>query len=319
MEFQTYIKIPRASNPVDYNSHILLLGSCFAQNIGVKLKYYQFQTNQNPFGILFHAQAIANLINRAVHKEWYSQEELIHQDGRWHCMDAHSILSHTDKNIVLKNLNQALVETLESLTKASHIIITLGTSWVYRHRNTSKIVANCHKISQSQFAKQLLSVEENTFYLKQLVQRIQKVNPKAEVVVTVSPIRHIKDGLVENMQSKAHLIAAVHVSLSKFKKMYYFPAYELLMDELRDYRFYAEDMIHPSKIAIAYIWEKFSTSWISDSSIPIMKRVASVRSDLLHRPFDIHGEKHQIFVRKLKEKQKELLAIYPFMNFEGTE
>jgi lysophospholipase L1-like esterase len=253
MNFQTIVPLNKETrNSIDYNAKILLLGSCFSENIGDKLNYFKFQTSQNPFGILFHPKAIENLVTNAINEKKYLPEDLIFQNELWHSFDAHSSLSTTDKNELLANLNSAIIATNKKLKEATHIIITLGTSWVYRFIETDVIVANCHKIPQKKFLKTLLSVDEITKSLKTTISHLKSVNKNIHILFTVSPVRHLKDGFIENMQSKSHLITAIH-SIMKTKNSSYFPSYEIMMDELRDYRFYAEDMIHPNKTAINYI------------------------------------------------------------------
>ncbi|MGK0457881.1 MAG: lysophospholipase L1-like esterase, partial [Polaribacter sp.] len=278
MKLQTNISIKQqADNLIDYHSKILLLGSCFSENIGNKLSYYKFQSKQNPFGILFHPKAIENLISRAIKEELYTEKELTFNNERWHCLDAHSSLSAADKNVLLKNLNSALIHTKKQLKEATHVFITLGTSWVYRYSETNAIVANCHKIPQKEFSKELLSVAEVSKILEQCIALLKSINKTVSVTFTVSPVRHLKDGFIENTRSKAHLIAAIHTVINSENNTYYFPSYEIVMDELREYRFYNEDMLHPNTTAINYIWEKFVFSWFSREAQDTMQEVETVQ------------------------------------------
>ena len=264
MKLQTQIPIKKQQhNQIDYTSKLFLVGSCFSENIGNKLNYFKFQATQNPFGILFHPKSIETFITNAINKKVYSESDLVFQNERWHCFDAHSSLSSSDKNELLENLNSAIVSTNNKLKKTSHIIITLGTAWVYRFIETDEIVANCHKIPQKKFLKELLTVDEITESLEAIIALLKSINRDVNIIFTVSPVRHLKDGFIENTQSKAHLIAGIHNTINAPKNINYFPSYELMMDELRDYRFYAEDMIHPNTTAINYIWEKFTDTWFS--------------------------------------------------------
>ena len=263
MKLQTKIPLKKETqNLIDYQSNILLLGSCFSENIGDKLSYFKFQSTQNPFGILFHPKAIENLISNTSNKKVYSSDDLTYQNEIWHSFDAHSSLSSASENELLNKLNFATSLTSEKIKEASHIVITLGTSWVYRFIETDTIVANCQKIPQKKFLKELLSVAEISESLAHSLSLIKSMNADASVTFTVSPIRHLKDGFIENTQSKSHLIAAIHTLVNK-QNVSYFPSYEIMMDELRDYRFYAEDMIHPNNTAINYIWGKFIDTWFS--------------------------------------------------------
>ena len=316
MKLQTNISIKEQDdNLIDYHSKILLLGSCFSENIGNKLSYYKFQSKQNPFGILFHPKAIENLISRAIKDELYTEKELTFNNERWHCLDAHSSISAADKNVLLKNLNSALIHTKKQLKEATHVFITLGTSWVYRYSETNAIVANCHKIPQKEFSKELLSVAEVSKTLEQCVALLKSINKTVSVTFTVSPVRHLKDGFIENTRSKAHLIAAIHTVINSENNTYYFPSYEIVMDELREYRFYNEDMLHPNTTAINYIWEKFVSSWFSREAQDTMQEVETVQRGVSHRPFNEKSEQHQQFLRKLDIKKGNLLLRFPFLKF----
>ena len=319
MELQTKIPLTPSDNPIDYQSKLVLLGSCFVENIGAKLDYFRFQKLQNPFGILFHPLAIANLVERAIEEKAYRQEEVFEQDGIWHCFDAHSDLRSDDPKTLLNLLNQQLDETKAGLETSSHIIITLGTAWVYENNSSGKTVANCHKVPQKQFTKKLLSIAEIEASLQKMISLIQNVNPKAQIILTISPVRHIKDGFVENQRSKAHLITAVHSVLSsraQSRELHYFPSYEIIMDELRDYRFYGTDMVHPNQLAVDYIWEKFKSVWISSKSYAVMDKVDAVQKGLSHRPFNPDSEGHQKFKTSLRAKITYLQERFPFMKFE---
>ena len=315
MKLQTQIPLKKETrNAIDYNSKVLLLGSCFSENIGDKLSYYKFQSLQNPFGILFHPKAIENLITNAINEKEYSEKDLTFQNERWHCFDAHSSLSAADKNELLNNLNSTISSTKKQLEEATHIVITLGTSWVYRFIETDKIVANCHKIPQKKFLKELLSVDEISESLEAILVLLKSINKNIQILFTVSPVRHLKDGFIENTQSKAHLISAIHNILNG-GYAFYFPSYEIMMDELRDYRFYAEDMIHPNKTAINYIWEKFVASWFSEDTLLTMKDVDVIQKGLSHRPFNENSVQHQQFLKNLEVKKETLKVQFTFINF----
>ena len=315
MKLQTKIPLKRKTqNLIDYQSNILLLGSCFSENIGDKLSYFKFQSIQNPFGILFHPKAIENLITNTSNKKVYSSDDLIYQNEIWHSFDAHSSLSSASENELLNKLNVAISLTNKKIKEASHIVITLGTSWVYRYIETDTIVANCHKIPQKKFLKELLSVSEISESLARSISLIKSINSDAAVIFTISPVRHLKDGFIENTQSKSHLIAAIHTLVNK-QDVSYFPSYEIMMDELRDYRFYAEDMIHPNKTAINYIWRKFIDTWFSEETKSIMKEIDEIQKGLLHRPFHEDSKLHQQFLLKLEQKKSSLQERLPFINF----
>ena len=315
MKLQTKIPLKRETqNLIDYKSNLLLLGSCFSENIGDKLSYFKFQSTQNPFGILFHPKAIENLISNTSNKKVYSIDDLTYQNEIWHSFDAHSSLSSASENELLNKLNSAISLTSKKIKEASHIVITLGTSWVYRYIETDTIVANCHKIPQKKFLKELLTITEITESLAHSISLIKSLNSEVSITFTVSPIRHLKDGFIENTQSKSHLIAAIHTLVNK-QNVSYFPSYEIMMDELRDYRFYAEDMIHPNKTAINYIWGKFIDTWFSEETKSTMKEIDEIQKGILHRPFREDSEQHQQFLLKLEHKKSSLQERLPFINF----
>jgi len=307
MNFRTAIQLHKERNQIDYNSKLLLIGSCFSENISKKLNYFKFQTNSNPFGILFNPVAIENLITKAINKEKYTEKDIFYLNERWHCFDAHSDLSSSDKNELLQNLNREITVAHESINNSTHIIITLGTSWVYRFIENDAIVGNCHKVPQKKFLKELLTIDEITASLENMCTLIKDANPSANIIFTVSPVRHLKDGFVENSQSKAHLLTAIHQVVPPLGvRGLYFPSFEIMIDDLRDYRFYANDMIHPNETAINYIWEQFQHVWIDENSTSIMKEVDSIQRGLAHKPFNSNSEQHQQFLTDLNKKIERL-------------
>ena len=316
---QTIVPLNDASKPINYESKLVLLGSCFVENIGNKLEYYKFQATQNPFGILFHPIALETLTRRALEKEHYEVPETFEREGIYYCFDAHSDLRASSEEALLEKLNAALVQIEEGIKRASHIIITLGTAWVYEHLTTNTIVANCHKVPQNEFSKRLLSAERIQSSLESMIAKIREVNPEVQFLFTVSPVRHLKDGFMENQRSKANLITAIHSILSsrvQSRNLSYFPAYEIMMDELRDYRFYAKDMVHPNDLAVDYIWEKFKLSWIDSGSYELMDEVDKIQKALLHRPFNPKSEANTKFQQSLKAKIAYLQERLPFVKFE---
>jgi hypothetical protein len=317
MKLQTNIKLQKQPHhQIDYTSKLMLLGSCFSENIGSKFDYHKFKSDVNPFGILFHPVAIENLITRSINEDFYSDEEIISQNEIYYCFDAHSKLNTFSKVQLLERLNTQLNETLHQIKSASHIIITLGTAWVYRHIAADKIVANCHKIPQKQFLKELLSVEDIVASLERIIALVRIVNPKVNFIFTVSPVRHLKDGFVENNRSKAHLLAAIHQVVEPRKQLFYFPSYEIMMDELRDYRFYNQDMIHPNDLAIDYIWETFKTVWLAEDAIEISEKIASLQTKKAHRPFNQNSEAHQKFLANLQLEIGQIQKELPHVKFD---
>ena len=307
MQFTTKIPIQKSSFPIDYDSKILLLGSCFAENMGEKFEYFKFQTIVNPFGIIFNPVSLEKLIRRSVEKRKFTENDIFFHNDLWHCFEVHSELSNSDKDVFLESLNDLISSTNKKLSDSTHIIITLGTSWVYRLRQAQSdsdgVVANCHKVPQKEFTKELLSIQQIEESIESIISLVHSVNPNCKFIFTVSPVRHIKDGFTENTLSKAHLISAIHKIINHHPlPNTYFPAYEIMMDELRDYRFYGEDMLHPNQTAIDYIWIQFFQNYISESEFGLMNDICSIQKGLNHRPFNPNTKSHQKFLEATKIK-----------------
>ncbi|WP_415372840.1 GSCFA domain-containing protein [Patiriisocius sp. Uisw_047] len=311
MKLQTTLNIPAQNPKIDYASNVLLLGSCFSQNIAEKLAYFQFQSLSNPFGIVFNPVSIVLLMERALKNETFTEKDIFYHNERWQCYEVHSELSQLDAVAYVALLNEQLLLLKDSLLSASHVIITLGTAWVYELKETKSVVANCHKVPQIVFEKRLLSVSEIEASLQKLQSLLTEHRESATLIYTVSPVRHIKDGVVENSRSKAHVLTAVHNL-----KSHYFPSFEIMMDELRDYRFYAPDMLHPNQVAIDYIWERFNDIWIASETRPLQKKIAAIRQGLAHRPFNEDGDGHQKFLKNLQQKISEVKKELPWAFIE---
>ncbi|MDO4228786.1 MAG: GSCFA domain-containing protein [Capnocytophaga sp.] len=312
MNFRTIVPIEQSIYKIGYSSKILSIGSCFSVNIAQKLEHHKFQIVINPFGILFHPLVIEKMIRRALENSFFQEENFFQHNDLWHSFDVHSELSQTSLSNAKLIANQKLIELQKALKEADFIFITLGTAWVYEHYQKG-IVANCHKLPQTNFSKKLLSTKEIETSLWEISHKIEATNPNAKIIFTISPVRHIKDGFAENQLSKSHLICGLHSFLAKnnllAKAPYYiesnrsyFPAYEIMIDELRDYRFYTEDMLHPSEIAVQYIWQRFIQTYIDETCLPDMKLIDSIQKSLQHRSFNPESEQFKSFQQNLQEK-----------------
>lgn len=319
MQFRTQFPILKSNNPIDYNSRILSMGSCFAENMASKFDYFKFQNETNPFGIIFNPVSIEKLFSRVCSEDLFTEKDVFFYNERWHSFEVHSDLSNSDRQELLESLNKAITETNKQIKEATHIIITLGTSWIYRNLESTEIAANCHKVSQKQFSKELLSVDVIKESIQNTINLIHALNPEINFIFTVSPVRHIKDGFVENQLSKSHLFTALHQVLKIYNSQFtihnYFPSYEIMMDELRDYRFYNEDMLHPNQIAIDYIWKLFSENYISQESTAVMQEVDEIQKSLRHRSFNPESDQHQKFLSKLQQKINLLGEKLPHIKF----
>ena len=315
MIFRTQIPIKKVDNQIDYDSKVMLFGSCFAENIGNKLNYFKFQNTINPFGILFHPKAIENLITNSINQKKYTKKDLFYYKEQWHCVEAHSILSNSSKNVLLSRLNEDGNSIHHQLHSSTHLIITVGTAWVYRFIETDTVVANCHKVLQKKFLKELLTIDEIVASMEAIISLVKSINEKVEIIFTVSPVRHLKDGFTENSLSKAHLISAIHQVVEPRKSTHYFSSYEIMMDDLRDYRFYKNDMLHPNETAINYIWQQFTNTWINEKSFDLMKDIDTIQKGLSHKPFNANSEEHQQFLSQLNRKIDAVIQKHPLIKF----
>lgn len=309
MKLRTEIQLNKESYLINYDSNLVLFGSCFAENISTKLAYYRFNYLLNPYGILFHPLAIENALSEILNKKIYTQEDLYFHNDLWQSFSHHSKFTSENTNVILQTINNANSIAFESLKKATHVVISLGTAWVYDFLDTNKTVANCHKISQKKFNKRLLTSNDIEQSLQNIIALISQFNPEIQLIFTVSPVRHLSNGIAENSHSKALLLTAIHKIITS-KNCYYFPSFEIMMDDLRDYRFYKDDLIHPNELAVNYIWEKFKKCWIDDKLLPVMDEVGAIQKGLMHRPFNENTEKHQQFLKNLNQKKAELALKY---------
>jgi lysophospholipase L1-like esterase len=314
MIFRTEIKLQPNKNTIDHKSHLVLLGSCFSENMEHKFDYFKFDQFTNPFGILFQPKAIEKALVDCVDQKKYGQKDLMQHENIWLSLHHHSKFNQRDAKIVLREINKNIDIGHKALKKATHIIITLGTSWAYRWNKDGSFVANCHKIPQASFSKELLSSEQIEKSLQHMISKVQEINKEVQFIFTVSPVRHLKDGFEENNLSKALLLAAIH-KVKNNEQVHYFPSYEIMMDDLRDYRFYNSDLVHPSQEAVDYIWELFKNSWISEQAREIMIEIEEIQRSLLHRAFDPESEAHQKFLVQLKNKMEKLSLIHPEIKF----
>ena len=306
MDFRTTFQIPKASYSIDHQSKIITIGSCFSDEIGNRLIQLKYKGLINPFGVIFNAFSIQKLIERSIHKTYFNEND-VHQNGdQFFCYDVHSSFNSLSKDEIILQLNQTIDRVHQFLLEADYLIITLGTSWVYKRYENQDIVANCHKIPQKQFDKYLLTPEENFKSLDLIAFELKKINPNIQVITTLSPVRHIKDGFFENNVSKARLLDAIYQINIKCKHVTYFPSYELVLDDLRDYRFFKEDYIHPNEQAVNYIWKRFSETYFSDETIIINTKINKVIASVNHRPFNEESESHQKFLKKTLDQINEL-------------
>jgi len=315
MEFRRELQVRPFREQISIRQKLMLVGSCFTDKLGDRLAQHRFHTLQNPNGILFNPASIARAVSSYISGKPYGMEDIFLADEHWTSWDHHSRFSHQDPHALLGMINQAIREAHLFLKEADWLILTLGSAWVYQ-LDDGRVVANCHKVPADRFRKTLMPVEEVLSSLDNLIHRLSLFNPGLRIMFTISPVRHLRDGFVENNRSKAVLIQAVHHLVHKFSRLFYFPAYELVIDDLRDYRFYAEDMAHPNYLATDYVWHKFTEACIDGPSQLFMKEISAVNAALAHKPFFPDSMAHRNFRWKMYEKVFALKAAYPFMDLE---
>mgnify|MGYP002776343235 FL=1 len=317
MRFFTEIQIPEFPSQMDYSKSMMLFGSCFSENIGQKLIDLKFDVDMNPFGILYNPESIANSLRILLEKRTFSENNLFQDQGLWNSFYHHSRFSDVDQQAALDKINNRISSSHEFLKKADYLVITFGTAWVYELLKTGQVVSNCHKIPAGEFKRFRLGVSEITNVYRELLEQLWKFNPGLKVIFTVSPIRHWKDGAVENQLSKATLLLSIDQLIKGFgnQDCAYFPSYELMMDELRDYRFYAEDMLHISPVAIDYIFERFSKVMITKESMDVSKKVMKVRKAFEHRPVNPATADFKEFVLQNLLQINQLTGQFPSLDF----
>lgn len=312
MELLTRIKNPEPTFTFSYKEQTTLLGSCFAENIGNKLVENKFPADINPFGVLYNPASIAVAIRMLLRPEKFTSEDLFRHEGVYHSFAHHSRFSSASETACLGQINERLAASAAYVRKAGRMVITLGTAWVYRLKSDGKIVSNCHKLPDKLFSQEMLSVEEIATEWKRLLLSLWEQNPELSLLFTVSPIRHWKDGAHGNQLSKATLLLAIDRLQKDFpERISYFPAYEIMMDELRDYRFYADDMLHPSKQATDYIWECFTECMLSREAREILKEWGDIQKALNHKPFQPQSEAYQRFISQTLLKMERLNKKFP--------
>jgi hypothetical protein len=300
---------------IGHRQHLMLVGSCFTEQIGAKLAQFKFSVLDNPHGILFNPVSIAASIDSYISDKRYREEDLFHANECWNSWKHHSRFSHPDKMSCLQGINDSQHRAHHFLKQADWLLLTLGSAFVYELEDNT-VVANCHKVPTDKFSRRLLSADEVYLTLRAMQERLQRFNPRLRIIYTVSPVRHLRDGFVENNRSKATLILAVHKLVEQHAGISYFPAYELVIDDLRDYRFFAEDMVHPNYAATHYVWEKFITACIDEASQELMKDLAVINAARRHKAFNPASEQHKKFLQAHLEKVMKLKEQYPYLGFE---
>ena len=311
--FRTIINPQPSPNKIGYQTPVLFMGSCFTENIGIKMAELKFPVIVNPFGVMYNPVSVQKGMEILIDQKKFEKSDLGFYNDLWFSFYHDTEFSDIDQSKCLHKINLSIEDASKHLRKAKFLFIAFGTSWIYNYLQTETIVSNCHKIPAKEFERKRLDAADIFVEWANLLNRLNELNKELKIIFTVSPVRHWKDGAIENQLSKATLILAIHQLKAKFKNVEYFPAYEIMMDDLRDYRFYAEDMVHPSDMAVQYIWQKFTEMYFDRESQAYFQEVKQLNNDMNHRPFFPASEEFEAFTSNLNKRKATLIHKYPLL------
>jgi len=321
MKFHYEFDLKKLQQPINHQHKLLLIGSCFTENIGEKLQKHKFSVLQNPNGILFNPVSVSEAVINIIDEKKYTAADLFQHNETWHSWQHHSRYSGITAEDAVQKINASTQEAHDYLKKADYLLITLGSAWVYTltekaaNATVGTVAANNHKAPADWFQRKLMRVDQVMVVLGTMLDKLGAFNPNINVIFTISPVRHLREGVIDNNRSKAVLIQAVHELNERLEKLYYFPAYELVIDDLRDYRFYAEDLVHPNYAATEYVWNKFIDACMNEETKALMKQIAEINLAFQHKPFNSNTEQHKKFLHSYAEKAKKLHEQHSYLNF----
>lgn len=319
IKLSTPVEIERSDQVILSNSKILTLGSCFSDHVGSRLLNHGFVTRVNPFGTIFNPISISKSLKYSIDNKRWTESELNVHSNRYFHYDYHTTYDDVQAKNVLEKINSSIGETHEFIKRADYIIITFGTSIVYKLNETDRIVSNCHKVPNKQFSKSFLSAEEMERTMFETVEMLRGINSQLNIILTVSPVRHTKEGILNNSRSKARLIELCHRLEAQIDNTSYFAAYEIMMDELRDYRFYKSDLIHPNELAVDIIWDRFKDTYFDQTALEKVKELVLLNNAMNHKPFDPNSKAHLDFKSSQLEKIQSIKLKYPETDFKKFE
>ncbi len=321
MKFHYEFDIKQIPQPISHVHQLLLVGSCFTENIGDKLKKHHFKVLENPNGILFNPVSVAEALINVVENKQYTTNDLFNHNEGWHSWQHHSRFSGITAEDALQKINRATQQAHNYIKHADYLLITLGSAWIYTltdkaiNAQVGTVAANNHKAPADWFERKLMDVSQVITVLATMMDRVGAINPNINIIFTISPVRHLREGVVDNNRSKAILITAVHHLIEKLPKLYYFPAYELVIDDLRDYRFYAEDLVHPNYHATQYVWQKFVNACMSEPAKQLMEEIADINLAFNHKAFNPTSQQHKKFLATYLQKTKQLQEQHSYLDF----
>jgi hypothetical protein len=320
MNFRSEYTPKPFSIKMKHTDKLLLVGSCFTEQIGKKLAAHKFDVLENPNGILFNPMSIAKAVMCYANGKLYNEDDLFYYNELWASREHHTQFSKIEKADALKGINESQQKVIDFIKKTDWILLTLGSAFVYEWKdilekdNYENVAANCHKIPTDKFNRRLTEPEEIKKVLQKMEAAVRVINPSVKFIYTISPVRHLREGFVENNRSKATLIQAVH-SLTNEENIFYFPAYELVIDDLRDYRFFAEDLVHPNYAATNYVWEKFVPTVVDEPSQKLMEKINEINAAMSHKAFNPTSQAHKAFLAVNFSKITKLKEMYPYIDF----
>jgi GSCFA family len=320
MNFRSEFTPKPFSIKMKHTDKLLLVGSCFTEQIGKKLAAHKFDVVENPNGILFNPMSIAKAVMSYASEKLYNEDDLFYYNELWASREHHTQFSKIEKADALKSINESQQKAIDFIKNADWILLTLGSAFVYEWKdivakdNYENVAANCHKIPTDKFNRRLTNADEIKSVLQKMEAAVRAINPTVKFIYTISPVRHLREGFVENNRSKAALIQAVHL-LTNDTNVFYFPAYELVIDDLRDYRFFAEDLVHPNYAATNYVWEKFTPTVIDEASQQLMQKINEINAAMSHKAFNPLSEAHKAFLKVNFEKVAKLQNAYAYLDF----
>lgn len=325
-KFKLTLAAKKSGTSIGYRDKSILLGSCFSENMGMKFQAHHLEVLENPHGILFNPISVVDALSDYMLGKVYTEEELFNHQDLWHSWAHHSRFSGISPEAALQKMNKAIQHANSYLKSANFLVITLGSAWLYHLEKGAplykdsfdRVVANNHKGPAVWFRKSLMEPAVLLHTLTTTIRALSIFNPTLKIIFTISPVRHLREGLIENNRSKAVLIQAVHQLVAQFEQVEYFPAYEYVIDDLRDYRFYAEDLVHPNYAATNYVWEKWVQTYMTSETQDLMKQVFELELAKQHKPFHVQSEVHQNFIISCIQKTERLATLYPYIDLSSN-
>ena len=311
--FRTEIRLKPSAWKIRHTDHFWSIGSCFAEHLHSKLSSGGFNCFSNPCGIVYNPVSLLDQIDRCIRAEPYTEEDLIRHGGLFHGLYHHGAFSSPDESVALARMNESLLQGHQDLMKTDVLMITMGSAIGYFYKPNGKLLANCHKIPAGEFDRKFLTPEDIVEKFSKIVQKLQACQPGINIILTISPVRYLKEGFTDNSLSKSVLVLAIHQILKKFKHTHYFPAYEILLDDLRDYRFYKGDMVHPNEQAVDFIWAKFMASYFDEPATKTWEAVHELNLARCHRPLHPDTHAHRQFLSELEMKILEMKREFPHL------